>query len=53
MKGRTTGKEISDEVFECVIQKLRLTFDNIVAVCTEGDPSGRGKNIGSVTLVEK
>jgi hypothetical protein len=52
MKGRTTGKEIADEVIKCVTEKLCLTFDNLVAVCTDGAPSMQGKN-GAVTLVEK
>jgi hypothetical protein len=53
MKGRTTGKEIADEVIKCVTEKLDLTFDNLVAVCTDGAPSVRGKSVGAVALVEK
>jgi hypothetical protein len=43
MKGRTTGKEIADEVIKCVTVKIGLTFDNLVAVCTTGAPFMRGK----------
>jgi hypothetical protein len=39
MKGHTTGKEIADDVIKCVTEKLGLTFDNLVAVCTDGTPS--------------
>jgi hypothetical protein len=37
-EGRTTGKEIADEVIRCVTEKLGLAFDNLVAVCTGGAP---------------
>jgi hypothetical protein len=53
MKGRTTGNEIADEVIKCVTEKLCLTFHNLVAVCTDGAPSVRGKSVGAVTLVKK
>jgi hypothetical protein len=52
VKGRTTGEEIADEVIKCVIEKSGLTFNNLVAVCTDGAPSMRG-NVGAVTLAQK
>jgi hypothetical protein len=53
MKGHTSRKETADEVIKCVTEKLGLTFNNLVAVCIDGAPSMRGKNVGAVTLVEK
>jgi hypothetical protein len=53
MKGRTTGKQIADEVTKCVTEKLTLAFDNSVSICTDGAPALRAKNIGAVALVEK
>jgi hypothetical protein len=44
MKGRTTEKGTADEVIKCVTEKLGLTFDNLVAVCTDGAPSVRGSD---------
>jgi hypothetical protein len=35
MKGHATRKEIADEV-KCVTEKFGLTFENLVAVCTDG-----------------
>jgi regulator of replication initiation timing len=35
MKGCTTEKEVADEVIKCVTETLGLTFDNLVAICTE------------------
>jgi hypothetical protein len=49
MKGRTTGKEIADEVIKCVTEKLGLTFDNLVAVYTDGASSMQGKNVSALT----
>jgi hypothetical protein len=49
MKGRTTGKEITDEVIKCVTEKLGLhsaTYWMFVLMA----PSMRGKNVGAVTV---
>uniref|UniRef100_A0A4X2KNG3 SPIN-DOC-like zinc-finger domain-containing protein n=1 Tax=Vombatus ursinus TaxID=29139 RepID=A0A4X2KNG3_VOMUR len=53
MLGQTTGKEIANQVNKCVTEKLGITFENLVAICTDGAPSMCGKNLGAVTLVEE
>jgi hypothetical protein len=53
MKGRTISKENSNEVMKCVTEKLGLTLACLEAVCSDGTPSARGKNLSSVTLVGK
>jgi hypothetical protein len=35
MKGCTIEKEVADEVIKCMTKKLGLTFDNLMAICTE------------------
>jgi hypothetical protein len=53
MTGRASGKEISSEVIKCVDDKLGIGFANLVAICTDGAPAMRGKNVGAVALIEQ
>jgi hypothetical protein len=53
LTGRTTGKEISSEVIECVKDKLGFDFTNLVAICTDGAPTICEKNVGAVALLEE
>jgi hypothetical protein len=53
MHGRTTGKDIADEVKRCVTEKLETTFQNLVAICTDGAPAMCGRNVGAAALVEE
>lgn len=51
MVGRVTEKETAYKVIKCVTEKLGLTFDNLMAVCTDGAPSVRIKNVSEATVV--
>lgn len=53
MFGRTTGKEIFNEMKKCVTEKLEIDFTGLVAICTDGAPAMCGKNIGAVTLLQE
>lgn len=53
MQGRTTGKEIAENVKICITENLHLCFKNLVSICTDGAPSMRGKNVGAVTIIEQ
>ncbi|KAJ8872490.1 hypothetical protein PR048_026096, partial [Dryococelus australis] len=53
MQSQTTGKAIANQVNKCVTERLQITYENLVVICTDGAPSMCGKNIGAVTLVEK
>jgi hypothetical protein len=39
MTGRTTGKEISNEVIKCMNDKLGYNFTNLVAICIDFAPA--------------
>jgi hypothetical protein len=50
MTGHTTRKETADEVIKSVTEKLGLTFDKLVAICTDCIPSTGGKHVGTEIL---
>ena len=53
MKGRTTGSEIANQVQNCIINRLKLSFENLISICTDGAPAMIGKKVGAVTILEK
>lgn len=52
MHGRTTGEEISKEVKD-VIEKLKLPWEKLAGVCTDGAPAMMGKRNGAVALLQE
>ena len=53
MNGRTTGKDIRTELINCVNKKLAYSFNNLVAICTDGAPAMCGKNTRIVSLIQE
>lgn len=51
MHGRTTGEEICKEVI-AVAEKLKLSWEKLAGVCTDGAPAMTGKRKGAVALLE-
>lgn len=48
LKGRTTGKEIAQEVYKCFTEKSELKFENLISMVLH--PCR--KNVSAAALVE-
>ena len=52
MHDHITGENICEKIIKCLQNKLKLSFTNLIAICSDGARNMTGIKTGSVTLLE-